>query len=276
MYSGTTLTKASGRLLGAHQKIDRVACRHLRKLGPGQAFPSKRLILHFEGGKGPDAIKRKSPAKDEPWHYFQPADEKDVQLLDLIEDHYNNLVAALKANDDVRAAFEAAWVAHAIVDGLTPAHQYPYEAKLVELRSGQGIETRTTIKEKLFVPGATKQALLHNNWKLYGPGGLFTSHSVFEMGVATLLLPLRLRAARPTPKDLKRFSKYGLRDWFRLTAKEVAALGIYERFLKWGWTMRLAYQVQRRLAPHIAKAVTIVWYNAAKEAAAAKPGVKKK
>src|SRR5258708_2729166 len=127
MYSGSTLTAFSGRLLGAHQRIDRLAHKHLRSLLPRAHFPSVQSILHFEGRNGPDAIKRKSPARDEPWHYLRPFDPDGTQLIDLIEYHYGKLVAALKAQDDIRASFEAAWLSHAVVDGLTPAHHYPYE-----------------------------------------------------------------------------------------------------------------------------------------------------
>ena len=156
MYSGSTFTIYSGRLLGAHQKIDRVARRHLQRLVPQGQFPAIRTILHFEGGNGPDSIKRKSPAQNEPWHYFQPFDKHDTQLIGLIDDHYQALVKALRGHDEVRAGFEAAWLAHAIVDGLTPAHHYPYEEKLVELMSGKGIETRTSIKDKLVMPGESR------------------------------------------------------------------------------------------------------------------------
>src|SRR5688572_32264698 len=134
MYSGTTLRPLTGRMIGAHQKVDRLARANLRQLLPDDSkFPSTKLILHFEGINGPDAIKRKSPAKDEPWHYYDPFDVKDEQLLDLIKEHYNHLVSQLKAGNEERVAFEAAWLAHALVDGLTPAHHFPYEEKLSEL-----------------------------------------------------------------------------------------------------------------------------------------------
>src|SRR5690606_2252790 len=123
MYSGSTLTKYSGRVIGAHQKIDRVARRHLsRMIADDSAIPPIRSILHFEGKNGPDAIKRKSPAKDELWHYFNPFDDKDTRIVDIIDEHYRLLVRELKARNTERSAFEAAWLAHAIVDGLTPAH----------------------------------------------------------------------------------------------------------------------------------------------------------
>ena len=127
MYSGTTLTRASGRFLGAHQKIDRLAQKQLHMMinDDMKMFPSVHKILHFEGCNGPDGIKRKSPSKDEPWHYFQPYDDHDNELLNIIDSHYKRLVESLRQSDSVRAAFEAAWLAHAMVDGMTPAHQYP-------------------------------------------------------------------------------------------------------------------------------------------------------
>jgi hypothetical protein len=164
MYSGTTATRFSGRLLGAHQKIDRVARRHLRLMAPDSSFPAIGKILHFEGLNGPDAIKRKSPAIDEPWHYFNPFSDDDNQLLDLIEGHHRQLVKELKKGNQERASFEAAWLAHALVDGLTPAHHFPYEETLVELRGGLGIDTRTTVKDKWLIPGDTKRACLKWEW----------------------------------------------------------------------------------------------------------------
>lgn len=262
------MTTLSGRVLGAHQKIDRVARRNLERLVPGCAFPTIRRIMHFEGGNGPDAIKRKSPAKDEPWHYFQPFDEADTQLLELIDDHYQKLTAALKTGDMIRSAFEAAWLAHAIVDGLTPAHHYPYEEKIVELRGGRGIETRTSVKEKLLFPGETLRDQAKNNWEYWGPKGLFSTHAAFEWGVSTLIKPLRLTSSLPTLGDLEQLQKLGVAGWFRSVAQDVARMDIYEDFYSAGWTTSLARRVRRELAPAIVRAVSVAWHGALAEAEA--------
>lgn len=262
MYSGSTFTTFSGRILGAHQKIDRVARRHLQVLAPGTHFPSIGRILHFEGGNGPDAIKRKSPAKDEPWHYFQPFDPKDTNILSLIQEHYSTLIKSLAKRDEVRAGFEAAWLAHAIVDGLTPAHHYPYEETLVELRGGEGVETRTSIKEKLVMPGGTKREMVFNNWKMWGPGGLMTSHGTFEWGVATAIVPLRFKLALPTDEEIAKFRQQDITEWYRNVAQDVANLGLYDRFLKTGWTIPLTKTVRKELAPRIVRTVTLAWYGA--------------
>jgi hypothetical protein len=268
MYSGTTLTAASGRILGAHQKIDRKARKQLRNLlPPGALFPATGRILHFEGRNGPDAIKRKSPAKDEPWHYFNPFDDGDTLLVELVEAHYDNLVRALREEDEVVAAFEAAWLAHAVVDGLTPAHHYPYEEKLDELRGGLGKETRVTFKDKVLLPGDTRRQAISNNWKMWGPKGLFTTHYAFEWGVSTILLTMSLsRLTQPSGAESVAIHQRTVGEYFRLTAKEVAALGMYDEFMKHGWTVRLARKARRQLVPTIIKSVTLIWYKAAYEA----------
>ncbi len=263
MYSGTTLHKYSGRLLGAHQKIDRVARRHLEKIIPqGQLFPSARQILKFEGKNGPDGVKRKSPAKDEPWHYFSPFDDDDSQLIELIEHHYETLVQELKADNHERIAFEAAWLAHALVDGLTPAHHYPYEEKLVELRGGQGIETRTSYKEKLVMPGDTRRQKAKNNWLMWGPGGLLTSHIFFELGVAALFKPLNFGEAVPKPEQLQEIRQIGVAAWFKRTAREIGVLNMYDTYQRKGWTPKLARQIRQKLGPLIVQTVTLTWYAA--------------
>ncbi len=263
MYSGTTLTKFSGRVIGAHQKIDSVSRRHLSWLIPDdKLFPGIRSILAFEGKNGPDGIKRKSPAVDEPWHYYDPTDESDTQLIQLIEDHHKQLVIELKSGNKERSSFEAAWLAHALVDGLTPAHHFPYEEKLVELRGGEGIETRTTIKQKLVMPGETKREQLKNNWLMWGAKGLFMTHGLFEVGFALLIKPLTFSDIIPTKEDLIKIEKLGLGEWFIRNAREVNSLGMYDAYYKKGWTPKLAWQVRHRLGPVIINTVTLAWYLA--------------
>ncbi len=270
MYSGSTLTILSGRIMGVHQKIDRVSRRQLQHLIPKNKFPLIRSILHFEGGNGPDAIKRKSPAKNEPWHFFLPFDNDDTQIIDQIRDHYSSLVKALKDKEDVRASFEAAWLSHAIVDGLTPAHHYPYEEKLVELMSGLSKETRTTVKAKVLMPGKNRKHQIANNWKMWGPKGLFLTHTAFEWGVATIMAPMRLVGKLPSIDELERFDAMPIDIWYRTIAQDIAKLGIYDSFYKTGWTIPLAIRIRRKLAPNLVKAVTLVWYKAVNEAGLAK------
>lgn len=272
MIAGTTLTPWSGRIIGTHQKIDRVARHHLKNIiTDNRIFPSTKMILHFEGFNGPDSIKRKSPAKDEPWHFYSPFDDDDSKLIELISQHYGQLVKDLKEQDRIRAAFEAAWLSHAIVDGLTPAHHYPFEKKLSELRGGEGIESRNTIKNKIFIQGETNREIVNNNWKMYGPKGLFSTHFLFELGVAFLTAPLSFNDAAPTDHDIKEVLELGINEIFKRRAREIAILDMYELYYKRGWTIKLMIEIRQTLLPIIIRTVTLAWYSALYESGSIDP-----
>ena len=269
MYSGTTLTKLSGRVMGAHQKIDRVSRRHLALLaGTDNIFPTIKNILLFEGKNGPDGIKRKSPARDEPWHFYSPFNDQDLGLPELIQQHYNFLVKHLKEDNKERASFEAAWLAHALVDGLTPAHHYPYEEELSDIR-GTDV-SRKSVKEKILMPGETRRSQVKNNWKVWGPKGLISTHGLFEIGIASIIKPLAFGDATPNEEEIKMMQDLGVVEWFRRTAREIAVLDMYDRYYKRGWSTRLTLDVRHKLVPSITKTVTLAWYSAMQDAGLAK------
>lgn len=267
MYAGITLRNSSGNVAGAHQKIDRVARRHLiPRLPNGVHFPHIRQILHFEGKNGPDGIKSKSPGRDEPWHFIDPTDLSDTQLYEQIEQHLTNLVSALADDETERAAFEAAWMAHAIVDGLTPAHHYPLEEKLEQLR-GEGKETRTSYRGKLLMPGQSKRALLRNNWEFWGAKGVMTTHLNFELGVAAAITPLRFDNAKPNANDFIRVESEGFMPLYKEAVAQVYGMHLYDEFHRKGWTRSVANKVKKELAPLIIRVVCLAWYDASLRAA---------
>lgn len=264
MYAGTTFRKKSGHIAGVHQRIDRIARRNLAKLMPDDAkFPSIADILHFEGNNGPDGIKRKSPSTDEPWHLIDPSNPEDVELYHIINDHIYNLRQALDGENMTRSAFEAAWLAHAIVDGLTPAHHYPLGEKIEELW-GAPREDRLTIKQKNIVPGNSRRDTLVKNWEYWGAKGIFTTHVLFELGVALAIRGHRFRSSLPTTRDLRRLEREGFEVLMRETVEAIYRLRLYEQFWKKGWSTRLALSTRRDLVPQIIRMVTLAWYDACK------------
>jgi hypothetical protein len=252
--------------LGAHQKIDRVAYKYLKKVTVTAAgFPVLKDVLHFEGKNGPDGIKRKSPAIDEPWHFYDPFDEDDTQLLDIIRNHYDELVKQLKKGTPERAAFDAAWIAHAVVDGLTPAHHFPYEEKLTELRGAEAVE-RNSVKNKIIIPGDNASDSVKKNWAMWGVGGLMSMHAMFEGGVAVILAPLSMKTAEPTSADLQLVIDIGFEEYFKRAAREIALLDMYDRFHEKGWSTRLVRDVRNELGPTIMKTVCLMWFSAMRDA----------
>ncbi len=248
----------------AHQKIDRVASRLFNELvGNDVAFPSADLILHFEGKRGPDATRLKSTdGVEQPWHFIDPFDEDDVSLGETVMEHHRQLVLALKTGNRERAAFEAAWLAHALVDGLTPAHHYPYEREL-EMLHGEKRENLKKVRYKFMATGDSKRDTIRRSLRIIGPRGLLTTHTMFEAGAYMIMRPMRLNNALPSNYDIEQLMSVGLRKYFHMQAREVGALGMFDMFCTVGWTPKLARTVRRELVPRMVKVVVLAWYAAA-------------
>ena len=262
MYAGTTYGKRSGQLIGVHQRIDREARRHIKPLLPGNVlFPTINEILHFEGNNGPDGIKRKSPSIDEPWHFINPDNSDDRSLLTMIFDHQINLGLALKKKNHERAAFEAAWMAHAIVDGLTPAHHFPLAEKIEEL-FGMPHHERTSIKEKNIIKGTSRRDTLSKNWQYWGKRGIFMNHFMFEFGVATAILGKNFGTISISDEDVIELKTIGYEKVFLNIMQHIVILDMYKHYAEKGWDRQLANTVRTKLVPLIVKAVVLGWYEA--------------
>lgn len=232
-------------------------------------FPSAKQILRFEAGHGPDGAKLKRRQGDQPWHFVDPHDDEDTQIYGHIKHHFAGLKKALLEEDEVRAAFEAAWLAHALVDGLTPAHHYPYEKELESLR-GEDRDTRKGIIGRAYVKSDSLAESVQRSLRLVGPKGLLTTHAMFEAGAYAIIAPLKLKKSMPTKHEIKRVVDEGVVAIFQELAREVAELRIYERFITRGWTQTVCRDVRRELAPRMVKMVALSWYAAAYEAEKAK------
>ena len=249
--------------MGVHQKIDRVARKHVSKFPDYEdRFPGIKTILQFEGKNGPDGIKRKSPSIDEPWHFIDPTNIESSPLITVIEQHLSNLTAALTSNNTERAAFEAAWLSHAITDGLTPAHHYPLEEKLRELRGGEGNETRTSVLKKNLMKGDTKIEAIKNNWRYWGAKGAMTTHMAFESGIASVIAYQRFNSSLPSEEQLNACLSRGFYEIFKDAVSEIDNLSMYDRFQKGGWTTTLAKQTNQILMPTIIRTVALAWLSA--------------
>ena len=249
MYAGITLRNGSGNIIGVHQRFNRIARTHLNyHIAETTGFPKIKDILFFEGKNGPDAIKLKSPLQDEPSHFIDPSKPDDRALLVMINDHIINLSKALAEKDTVRASFEAAWLAHAVVDGLTPAHHCPIDERTEELiATTYGLSKRRIIIEKM---------------KYWGMGGAW-NHIRFEGGVVLVLATGRLKTIDINEYDIARIDEVGFEPIFLESLNKIHNLRMYDELYDIGWSRHLARQTKRILAPEIVKIVTLAWYRAA-------------
>jgi len=252
-----------------HQKLDRAAYKFVKSaLKPNDFFPTIKQILNFEGGHGPDSAKLKRHKPDaQPWHFVNPFDENDTDLDDQIKYHYKNLVRELRAKDSVRSAFEAAWLAHAVVDGLTPSHHFPYEAEIEKLRGGETKDSRKGLVGRLYVKSDSMIETVHKSLMLIGPKGVLTSHAIFEAGAYVIIAPLRLNTLAGSGDSLNKLNADQLVKKFRKAAQDIAKLDIYDRFCKSGWIQPVIKDIKDELAPIMATLVAEAWYSAIKAAA---------
>ena len=255
-------SKQSGKLVGTHQKIDRCARRFIAghlKFRENKLLPNEKQILHFEGVRGPDGLKLKSPGVDEPMHFIMP-EHDDGKLREMVLAHQYNMKKAILNDNMTRAAFEAAWMAHAITDGLTPAHHYPFLDAVDDMVTEGEFVKIFGVPIKGIMRGKNLSEMLHNNWLYLGAGGIMTKHIAFEYGCALVTTMMSYKMMVKRAEEFK-IGEVDLWAEFKKSLDKVAALDMYDRFLKSGWTTNLAYETRDVLMPEIVRAVVAGWMS---------------
>jgi hypothetical protein len=260
MYSGFITSKRTLAAVGVHQRFDSVAHRLIAPYCASGTFPSAEEIMHFEGVNGPDGLKVKSPGQNEPSHLYDPLNDKGP-IPRLIKHHYDGLVAALKQQDMVRSSFEAAWLAHYVCDGLTPAHHFPLDEHIAQHGATKNAKGRYTVRK----PGDTRLESLRKGWAILGGKGLLTTHFNFEMGAATAIIGQRIKI-QLDPAKLAEARKIGVIKFFKDQAQMIAKLEMYEKFCEQGWTPEIARLIKTRLTPETIQTIAIIWLLAYLEA----------
>lgn len=244
MISGLLTFSTKGKTfksIGTHQKFDREAYKLISPAIQTGKFPLRKQILNFEGVGGPDGLKTKGPYKAD--HQWDPIN-KIGYLPIWIDAHYKNLVLALKADDLVKAAFEAGFMAHYLTDSLTPAHH---------------------VSTKLIAAEYEDSSKMRQRWVKYGRGGLLTNHVKFEAGMASTVAvgPLRTKFDREL---LEQIQKIGIKAVVEEESLRIAKLGLYQRFIKTSWTVELAKTMKAVVLKRIPQLVAAAWLSAYIEA----------
>jgi len=252
MYSGFITHRHSYKRIGVHQRLDRASYRMIKNYFAAGSFPSIKQILHFEGVNGPDGLKVKSPGVADPDHFYDPLADTG-ELPKHVVHHYKKLVKVLEQRDMVRAAFEASWLAHYVVDGLTPAHHVLLSAEIDRVCGA--LPTR---EGKFLKYRATGEGSIKKNWAIWGTKGIIPTHHNFEVGIATAMLgrPVRVRLNQA---KLARAREIGYMAYFKEEALAVAKLDIYTEFQQKGWTTGIAAAIRTQIAPAAVQTVGVIW-----------------
>ena len=263
MYAGFITTKRVVKRAGIHQRFDIAAYKMVEDFIPEGSFPTIKQILHFEGYNGPDGLKSKSglkyKTKDDgnPSHIYDPKTDTG-EVPGYIDLHYRGLVDRLQTTDLIRGSFEAAWMAHYVADGMTPAHHFPLEEKMAQA-------SEKAQQDFLSGDASKFEAFIQKNWAIWGAKGHMTTHQNFEIGVAFAMLFSPLRPDFDE-HELARARTLGPIDYFKSQARAVASLNLYEKFYESGWTADLASTIKSELAPKTALTIGTIWLLAYLEA----------
>lgn len=252
--------KRTGHLIAAHQRIVRAARRQTLYYVPKKtSLPSVKEILRFEGKNGPDGLAGKKSKGDYPHDFIDPADNDDLLFGD-IRDFLFNLNRAYKKNDNIKIAFEMAWLSHLVIDGLTPPHHQPFKKQLKELDGVDTAEINSRLK-RIFVPGDNPVDFLVKSWKRLGPKGIGTNHVLFETGIDFLLMPRSPKSllAKIANSDVNRVKSGKFFEVYDESVQKIARMRMFEQYEKSGWTTELADDVRNILVPEAVKCVTLAW-----------------
>ena len=244
MNSGFLTFAAKGkafRSVGTHQRFDREAFRLVSPFINHDNFPRRKDILLFEGVGGPDGLKFKGNYDTN--HMWDPVNEIGF-LPTWIESHLASMTQALREKDMVEASFHAGWMAHYLTDSLTPAHHLSHDLIAAEYEE----------KSK-----ARKGGLY------WGRKGLMSSHVHFEAGIATSMVmsPIRADFDRALYERIK---KHGLAHCVREESYRISQLGLYDKFLKKGWSSKLAREIKLSVVPRIPQLIAAAWLLAYEQA----------
>lgn len=229
------------RSVGTHQRFDREAFRLISPFVDNSKFPRRKDILLFEGVGGPDGLKFKGSYDTN--HLWDPVNE--IGHLPLwIESHFDNLVKALKSEDLVEASFHAGWLAHYLTDSLTPAHHISHDLVAAEYE---------------------EKSRARKGWLYWGHKGLMSSHVHFEAGIATSMVLSPIKASFDDAL-YRRLKKDGIAQCVKEESYRISKLGLYDKFLKRGWSNKLAREIKLSVVPRIPQLIAAAWLLAYEQA----------
>jgi len=266
MYSRTIPISKRTERVATHQRLVRAARRAIAPYLPTNlTFPSAKQIIHFEGKNGPDGLASKHSVNDDPPDFFNPKNPSDRALLTEIKNRIYNLHVALKKKNSIRVNFEAAWLSHVVIDGLTPAHHQPFKEQLKEIDPRESHEISSRFKRIFYSGGDSAIESFVLNWKRLGPHGLGTNHMMFEAGIDFLVMPMSPRSLAEieiTSADLKKIKSGRFISLYTAAIKEINTLNMFERYEESSWTTELATEVREKLIPVAVRMVVLAWLAA--------------
>ena len=218
----------------------------------GYDFPAWRNLAFYEGLAGPDGAVMRGKLKISSMYYNPTTQRGDV--LKSVVFYFHKLKQAREncqgytyRNKKYDESFTkiATWLGHFVVDALTPPHHY-----------GQYQKSRINLVFWNF----------KSDWHDPYARGILSKHTMFEYwigfaGRKKFFGPVKLK--EPLVKLFNQDDKH-LVDYLVNKMGRIDELGIYQEYLKSGWSKNIQKKVNQKLIPEMASVVATIWYAALK------------
>ena len=231
---------------GTHQRLDGWARAILADL----PFPSLAAIHRYEGmgPRTPDgaSILYRNTISRNSYHYYNPA-TGEGNAINRVQRYWRSLVCELDRPYGRRAARAAAWMAHFVTDTLSPAHHHGH---FVAPPAGLAPDAwyRDWFDPYWDTLPVWKQPL--------GP------HATFE-GRIVLETPLNYDPQELIVGGLSLIkNEEELRLLLVREAEAIATSGIYENYVKRGWSPEVRQGVLRHVLPRQTALIAGLWQSA--------------
>lgn len=231
-----------------HCTVNRLA-RGVLFVTPVHKFlPSARDINYYEGMQGIDGLWMRDqhlPSRS----VYNPLTQQGNGLIE-VREQFQALLQVCK-EDSPELPKHLAYLSHIISDLCTPPHQY-----------GQLIKPK---RERWYWFYTT------SDWTDQEPGQWFNQHILFEMNLMVRFLFKPFKQAKVYTQLVNEYMRYRhkrsevLLKFMREQITTIHKLGIYQEYLRYGWTKHIEQTMRLVVLPNIVSLVATSWYLAAKE-----------
>ncbi|HUC96296.1 MAG TPA: hypothetical protein VMR16_01385, partial [Candidatus Saccharimonadales bacterium] len=118
--------------------------------------------------------------------------------------------------------------------------------------------------------GDSLRDTFQKNWEYWGLNGVFTSHGMFEVGVASAIATETFKDINFNKRYITKLNRLGFEAVYFESMHKINDLKMFEQLTKSDWTGVLAKQTKQVLLPEMIRMVILAWYQAIVMAESAK------
>lgn len=233
-----------------HCTVNRLARGVLHITPMNKWLPQSRDINYYEGMDGVDGLWVKHqhlPSQSA----YNPKTQEGNGLIKLY-DHFQEAITIWETRDQQAIAKQLAYLSHTVTDLCTPPHQH---GRLVKPHPERWYLFLNTI----------------DDWTDRDQPYWFDRHVLFEMNLMVRFLFKPFQQAKLYTQLINEYLRYRskrsevLLKFMREQITLIHKLGVYQEYLRYGWTKHIEQTMRLVVVPQTVSLVATFWYLAARE-----------